>query len=261
MAAKKAPTSPTKRATRTSTNSSSNSPVNKTLTKKQIAQQFGKQTANRPAVTRANKAAHAQMRDATLDELRARQRESKELQRKQWWLNSLQEKIAYEARQQAIVKEAGRRDNTSWVAEVGIADLTREVLSAIIGRIYEGLTLNTAAREAGTYAATVMSAMRQHPDLILELARARNTYTRAKIDEMYDIADQEPDVPRAALKINLIKWSASKVFPREYGDSLTLKGDEDNPLVSRILPQERMRTISDEELDAALLVAEKLNGE
>ena len=191
--------------------------------------------------------------------LKAAQDEARQRKREEWWIRNQQEKLRYEAAKRVLSEEEYVVERETWQPELGVDDLTREVLSAIIERIYQGLTLHAACREARTYSGTVMRALARHPDLAVECARARKTYVRAKLDEMYDIAENEPDVQRASLMVNLIKWDASKSFPREYGDSLTLKGDEDNPLTHRVIPAERMRQLTNEELDAALLVAEKLN--
>ncbi len=53
-------------------------------------------------------------------------------------------------------------------------------------------------------------------------ARSRQDFARSKIEEMHEIAIQEPDVQRARLRTDLIKWEVSKVLPKEFGDKLEI---------------------------------------
>jgi hypothetical protein len=52
------------------------------------------------------------------------------------------------------------------------------------------------------------------------VTRAREMAQDLMVDKMHDIAAEEADVNRARLKIDTIRWAASKIKPRMYGDKL-----------------------------------------
>lgn len=62
-------------------------------------------------------------------------------------------------------------------------------------------------------------------DLWQQYARAKETAQHAAVDSIMSVIDQEDDVHRARLKVDAIKWAASKLAPRVYGDRTTLVGD------------------------------------
>lgn len=66
-------------------------------------------------------------------------------------------------------------------------------------------------------------------------ARAREEQADSHADEVVEIADTEPDVNRARVRIDARKWSAAKRAPRKYGtDRIEHAGDPDAPLVAQI---------------------------
>ncbi|MDX8400928.1 MAG: hypothetical protein R8K20_11885 [Gallionellaceae bacterium] len=64
-------------------------------------------------------------------------------------------------------------------------------------------------------------------------ARAREEYADRIVERMYNIADEEKDIQRARLKVDIIKWEAGKVRPKKYGDKQI--GTEDDPLVIKTI--------------------------
>lgn len=54
----------------------------------------------------------------------------------------------------------------------------------------------------------------------------------AMLEDMFDIADNEPDVKRARLQVDVRKWAASKLKPERYGDKVTqeLTGKDGGPI-------------------------------
>lgn len=79
-------------------------------------------------------------------------------------------------------------------------------------------------------------------DTIFEWRRKYETfaekYTRAKEDQaetfeerMLQVANTEADVQRARLIVDTMKWTASKLKPKKYGDKLDVTSD------GKVLPQ------------------------
>lgn len=60
----------------------------------------------------------------------------------------------------------------------------------------------------------------EQPAFDAAVTRAREMAQDLMVDKMHDIADTEPDINRARLKIDTIRWTASKIKPRTYGDKL-----------------------------------------
>ncbi|MGL4574239.1 MAG: hypothetical protein ACRCV9_05560, partial [Burkholderiaceae bacterium] len=73
------------------------------------------------------------------------------------------------------------------------------------------------------------------PDLGRRYARARERFCEANVEQIHDIAVNEPDVQRARLMIDAIKWEASKVLQGTYGDRVQVAGDAAQPLVVQVL--------------------------
>lgn len=64
-----------------------------------------------------------------------------------------------------------------------------------------------------------------------QYARACEIRGEAFAEELIDIADDATLDPQdKRVRIDARKWVASKLLPRLYGDSVTVKGDKDNPL-------------------------------
>lgn len=84
----------------------------------------------------------------------------------------------------------------------------------------------------------------ENPALAEAHMRARQVRAEIDVDEMKSIADNEPDVNRARIKIDLRKWVASKYNAQLYGDRLDVNVNTTidvrsalNEAKSRALPQ------------------------
>ena len=58
-------------------------------------------------------------------------------------------------------------------------------------------------------------------DLNALYTRARQEYVEDKVQRMELISLTEPDVARARLRCDNIKWEAARVIPKQYGDRMT----------------------------------------
>lgn len=66
-------------------------------------------------------------------------------------------------------------------------------------------------------------------DTILELKTTSETFDSTKGSTISEIKVQD-NIARAKLMVDTRKWLMAKLMPRKYGDSLELKGNEDQPL-------------------------------
>lgn len=96
---------------------------------------------------------------------------------------------------------------------------------------------------------TVLRWMDKSEEFAAKCARARDEQADLMDDRILEVAEQvlrgemEPDAARVG--ISALQWRASKLKPKKYGDSTTIKGDKDNPLTIQALAtalDDRMRT-------------------
>jgi hypothetical protein len=71
----------------------------------------------------------------------------------------------------------------------------------------------------------------KHEGFADQYARACETRSEGYAEEIVDIADREDlGADHKRVMVDARKWVAVKLLPRKYGESVTLKGDKDNPL-------------------------------
>jgi hypothetical protein len=124
---------------------------------------------------------------------------------------------------------------------------TEAMASEICRRMVEGESLRTICKAPGmpTFV-TVFNWMRAHPEFLEQYARAREAQADAHVEEMLEVARQavhaktSEEVQGYRLLVDTLKWRASKMKPKSYGDKVTLEGE-----VS-------VRAMSDEQLNARL---------
>lgn len=73
--------------------------------------------------------------------------------------------------------------------------------------------------------------LQKHDGFASQYARACELRAEGYAEEIVAIAD-DPKLPadQKRVMVDARKWVACKLLPRKYGDSVTLKGDRDNPL-------------------------------
>ena len=98
---------------------------------------------------------------------------------------------------------------------------------------------------------TFFSWLRLYPDFLKQYETAKAEQAESMSEDIIDIADNGNNdwmekldkdgvsigwmlngehVQRSRLRIDTRKWLASKLKPKKYGDSTTIKGDAENPL-------------------------------
>lgn len=100
---------------------------------------------------------------------------------------------------------------------------SQAVADEIITRVMEGQTLYvlTQARDMPTRD-TIYRWMVKDKDFSDKYVAAAKLRRELKFESLEIIADSEPDVNRARLKVDVIKWQLSKEEPRKYGDKLDM---------------------------------------
>jgi|SRR6185437_2454979 len=107
-----------------------------------------------------------------------------------------------------------------------------EVADAIVARIADGESLRGACRELGANPARFFEWLNESADLAERYARARDLRGELLADEIVDAARDATAENANAVRVlvDALKWSASKLAPRRYGDRLELAGSKDAPL-------------------------------
>ena len=83
----------------------------------------------------------------------------------------------------------------------------------------------------------------------------REQYLIGRVDQLQEIAMTTPDVHRARLLCDNIKWEIARMIPSQYGDRVTLTGDSENPVIlqHKISAEELERKIRGEVIDVTPL--------
>lgn len=83
-------------------------------------------------------------------------------------------------------------------------------------------------------ATTIYNWLYKQKEFIEQYANAREAQSEFYAQDIIDLADScglsQEEVAKCKLQIDSRKWIASKLKPKKYGDSTTIKGDKENPL-------------------------------
>lgn len=117
---------------------------------------------------------------------------------------------------------------------------TRDGVLKTLRLIGEGNTLSEACKKTKVPRPTVYHWMNQDAELQAEYRRQRELFAEVMVERLSDVAKTEPDVQRARLLCDNIKWTACKTLPRLYGDKVqvdathTVKDATDEQLNKRL---------------------------
>ena len=111
-----------------------------------------------------------------------------------------------------------------------------QIIEAIEELGETGQSLKSVCDKHGMVYRTVMNRIRTNDELMALDTRARQDYARNRVRALNEIAANEPDVHRARLMCDNIKWEAARVLPKEFGDRIqaTVGSDPDKPLLQNI---------------------------
>jgi hypothetical protein len=100
--------------------------------------------------------------------------------------------------------------------------ISDEQLVEVIDRIAEdGITLKASCKIFGFEYTNVIRRIRANEALKELLSHAREDYAASLVAEMHEIARTEPDVQRARLMCDNIKWEAARIAAKLYGDKIS----------------------------------------
>jgi DNA-binding transcriptional regulator YdaS (Cro superfamily) len=92
----------------------------------------------------------------------------------------------------------------------------------VIERVWQGQSLRSAASEVGVKHSTFLSWLPDNPPLSDQYARAieeRASVHAERIERVVDQVEREELAPdQARVMVDALKWTASKLNPRRYGD-------------------------------------------
>ena len=110
-----------------------------------------------------------------------------------------------------------------------------DVKTVILFMSRNEVSLRSACRQMKFNYNVVFERIAASPDLRALDSAARCEYMRQKVRQMEVIARTEPDVQRARLMCDNIKWEAARIMRSEFGDHVTVAGDPVNPLITKLI--------------------------
>src|SRR5688572_33339185 len=100
---------------------------------------------------------------------------------------------------------------------------TEKLATDICKQIIDGLSLRKiCASDAMPNRDTIHDWLSKNHIFSDQYAKACKLRRENKFEEIEDIARTEPDVQRARLRVDVIKWQLSKEEPKKYGDKLDM---------------------------------------
>lgn len=128
---------------------------------------------------------------------------------------------------------------------------TKEMADTICDRIASGRSIRAICREDEDMPSvgTVMRWLADSESFQQQYARAREEQADTLADEIVAISDERETVTkddgavvfdstavaRNRLRVDARKWVASKLKPKKYGEKLALAGDDESPLVVKVV--------------------------
>ena len=99
---------------------------------------------------------------------------------------------------------------------------TEDVAIELCERISLGESVRSIVKDEHMPAmSTVFKWLRDVEGFSEQYARAKEEQAETYEDMMLETAKTEPDVARARLIVDTMKWTASKLKPKKYGDKVT----------------------------------------
>jgi hypothetical protein len=105
-------------------------------------------------------------------------------------------------------------------------DIDHDVFDNILFRMMNGEAITAICKEEDQpHYPVFMKWVQSDQDLFDSYARARAIQADYFFDQMVEIADHDPDINRAKMRVDARKWHTSKISPRKYGDRLMAQLD------------------------------------
>lgn len=108
------------------------------------------------------------------------------------------------------------------------SDFTAEMANTICERIADGESLRKiCADEDMPGRSTVRQWLAKYPEFARQYAHARDQQADVYAERIVEEAETATDAALGRLRMDALKWAASKLAPKKYGDKLAIGGDED----------------------------------
>lgn len=108
------------------------------------------------------------------------------------------------------------------------SEFTPETANLICERLADGESLRKiCADEAMPDRNTVRRWLSQQPEFRVQYAHAREEQADVYAERIIEEAETATDASIGRLRMDALKWAASKLAPKRYGDKLAIGGDED----------------------------------
>ncbi len=108
---------------------------------------------------------------------------------------------------------------------------TKPIVSKILNRLIEGESLIRICRDTNMPTMpTIYNWINRYPDFREQYRVAKMLQMDTLADRLLDITDDESNLQRARLMSDNIKWLASKLKPKKYGNKLALAGNSAEPV-------------------------------
>jgi len=101
--------------------------------------------------------------------------------------------------------------------------LSDELFRKICEKLYCGFSVKRAAEAVGLEdfnPQRFFMKLKDDPKAREAFEEACRARTESNIDDIQEIADNEPDIARARLMVDVRKWAASKLLPHKYGERI-----------------------------------------
>lgn len=131
---------------------------------------------------------------------------------------------------------------------------TPEIEATILYQLASGIGLSDICKDKTMPSYdTVFRWQRDDKHFAWQCARAREAAGGVAADRLLEINRKVESGELEAAAANVIsgnlKWIASKLNPRTYGDKITLSGDEENPIAVKDVTKEILGRISQDQLE------------
>jgi hypothetical protein len=110
------------------------------------------------------------------------------------------------------------------------SDFTQEIANAICEALADGKSLRKICEDDDMPDRTTVRrwlANPNHAEFRLQYAHAREEQADVYAERIVDEAETATDASLGRLRMDALKWAASKLAPKRYGDKLALGGDDD----------------------------------
>lgn len=123
-----------------------------------------------------------------------------------------------------------------------------EKIIEIADRAAEGEATTKILKELGIKAIDFYTSLDKHPDTAAYYERATHARAEGLVSDIIEIADNDLDSQRARNRIDVRKWTASKMLPSKYGDRVDVHVSGGIDLRAAITDATmRLRPVSDQQ--------------